>query len=128
MLQEDSIKTLELIQDNCTGIATPETLLRDTYQLECAYYKLDNSPIAADVLDLLDKYFKAISSVNEVIVDVHVYDDDGLSDDLTEKIRNCGWTFKVYKLGGNGVWWEGLVYNCLPDLIYLAVSKSSIVV
>jgi hypothetical protein len=36
MLQEDSIKTLELIQDNYTSLASLETSLRDTFRLECA--------------------------------------------------------------------------------------------
>ena len=49
-------------------------------------------------LDLLDARFKAISSLKEVIVDVHIYDDEGLSDDLRKKMRDCGWTIKVTKL------------------------------
>jgi hypothetical protein len=98
MLQEDSIKTLELIRDNCTGIAILETSLRDTFRLEFADYKLDSSPIAAEALELLDARFKAISSLKEVIVNVHVYDDEGLSDDLRKKMRDCEWTIKVTKL------------------------------
>jgi hypothetical protein len=98
MLQEDSVKTLELIRDNCTGIAILETSLRDTFRLKCADYRLDSSPIAAEALDLLDARFKAISSLKEVIVDVHIYDDEGLSDDLRKKMRDCGWTIKVTKL------------------------------
>jgi hypothetical protein len=98
MLQEDSIKTLELIRHNCTGIAILETSLRDTVRLECADYRLDSSPIAAEALDLLDARFKAISSLKEVIVDVHIYDDEGLSDDLRKKMRDWGWTIKVTKL------------------------------
>lgn len=66
--------------------------------MEYADYKLDSSPIAADALDLLDARFKAISSLKEVIVNVHVYDYEGLSDDLRKKMRDCGWTIKVTKL------------------------------
>jgi hypothetical protein len=99
MLQEDSIKTLELIRDNCTDIAMLETSLRDTFQLEYADHMLHSSLIAAEALDLLDARFKAIiSSLKEVIVDVHTYDDEGLSDDLRKKMRDCGWTIKVTKL------------------------------
>jgi len=98
MLQEDSIKTLELIRDNCTGIAILETSLRDTFRLEFADYKLDSSPIAAEALEMLDARFKAISSLKEVIVNVHVYDDEGLSDDLRKKMQDCEWTIKVTKL------------------------------
>jgi hypothetical protein len=98
VLQEDSIKILELIRDNCTGIATLETSLRDDFRLECVGYKLDSSPITVEALELLDARFKAILSLKVVIVDAHVYDDEDLSDDLMKKMRDCGWTIKVAKL------------------------------
>ena len=60
--------------------------------LERVDYKLDNSPMIAETLDLL------ISSLKEVIVNVHVYDYEGLSDDLRKMMRDCGWTIKVTKL------------------------------
>ena len=99
MLEEDSISTLELICDHYTNIATFETLVYDTFRLEYANYKLNNPPIAAEVLDLLDARFRAISSLKEVIVDVYIYDDNGLSDDLRKKMCDYGWTIKVTKLG-----------------------------
>jgi hypothetical protein len=105
VLQEDSSKTLELIRDNCTGIAILETSLRDTFELECADYTVDCSPIAAEALDLLDARFKVISSLEEVIVNVHIYDDEGLSDDLRKKMRDCRWTIKVTKLEKS--WYSG---------------------
>lgn len=46
---------------------------------------------------MLDARFKAISSLKEVIVDVRIDDDEGLSDDLRKKMRVCGWTIKVTK-------------------------------
>jgi hypothetical protein len=101
MLQEDSIKTLDLIRDSCKGIVILETWLRDPCPLEWVDYKFDSSPIAADALDLLDARFKTISSLEEVIVDVPVYSDDdqtrddALSNDLSKKMRDCGWTIKV---------------------------------
>ena len=60
MLKEDSIKTLELICDYYTNIAILETLVHDTFRLN---YKLDNSPIAAERLDLLVAHFRVISSL-----------------------------------------------------------------
>jgi hypothetical protein len=84
--QEDSMKMLELIRDNCTGIAILETLL-NKWPLEC--YK--------DVaLELLDTRFKAIPSLKEVIVQVHTYID--IRDDSLKRMRNYGWTIKVTKL------------------------------
>jgi hypothetical protein len=89
VLQEDSIKSMELIQDNCTSIATLEISLHITFRSEYA------AANAADALDLLDTRFKAISSLKEVIIDVHVYGDNSLRDDLREKMCDYGWTIKV---------------------------------
>ena len=56
---------------------------------------------------MLDAPFKAISSlIEEVSVDVNVYDDEGLSDDLRKKMCDCGWTIKVTKLDES---WYNLV-------------------
>ena len=66
--------------------------------LKCINYALNDSSIAAEALDLLDACFKAISSLKEVIVGVHIYDDEDLSDDLRKKMHDCGWTIKVTKL------------------------------
>jgi hypothetical protein len=103
MLQEDSIKILELIRNNCTSIATLEISLRDTLPLECADHKLDSSPIAAEALELLDARFKAISSLKEVVVDVHVYDYEVLSDNLMKKDARLRVDNQGYKTGRIGV-------------------------
>jgi hypothetical protein len=73
-------------------------LLNNTFPLECANYALDDSPIAAEALDILDTRFKAIPSLKEIIVNVHVYGEEDLSDDLMKKMRDCGWTVEVTKL------------------------------
>jgi hypothetical protein len=90
------IKNLELVQDTCTSITTLKLLLSNP--LECANYALNDSPIAAEALDLLDTRFKAIPSLKEIIVNIHVYGEEDLSDDLMKKMRDCGWTVKVTKL------------------------------
>jgi hypothetical protein len=95
-LHEAHIKNLELIRDTCTSIATLELLL--TFPLECANYALDDSPIAAEALDLLDTRFKAIPSLKEIIVNISVYGEEDLSEDLMKEMRDCGWTVEVTKL------------------------------
>jgi hypothetical protein len=90
-LEEDSIRTLELIRDNCTNIATLETSLQTTTTVELAIDALDSPRAAAEVLALVDARFKAISSLNEVIVNVY---DETPSDDLRKKMSNYGWTIE----------------------------------
>jgi hypothetical protein len=93
MLHEAYIKNLELIQDTCTSITTLELSL----PLDCAYYALGDSLIAAEALDLLNTRFKTISSLKEIIVNFQVYGGKDLSD-LMKRMRNCGWTVEVTKL------------------------------
>ena len=46
---------------------------------------------------MLDTRFKAIPSLKEIIVNIHVYGEEDLSDDLMKKMRDCGWTVEVTK-------------------------------
>jgi hypothetical protein len=96
-LHEAHIKNLELIRDTCTSITTLELSLSKTFPLDSANDALDDSPIVADALDLLDMRFKAVPSLKEIIVNVQVYGEEDLSDDLM-KMRDCGWTVEVTKL------------------------------
>ena len=94
-LQEDSIRTLELVRNNCTNIATLEMSLQTTTAMEFAIDALDSPRTAAEALVLVNARFKAISSLKEVIVNVY---DETPSDDLRKKIRGCGWIIKVTEL------------------------------
>jgi len=73
-------------------------LLSKTFPLDCANDTLDDSLIIADALDLPDMHFKAIPSLKEIVVNVQVYGEEDLSDDLMKKVRDCGWTVEVTKL------------------------------
>jgi hypothetical protein len=84
-LNDDSIKTLELIREKCTNIAILETSLRDIWPFES--YK------TSGLLELLDARFKAILSLKEVIVPISSYKVP--SNDLKKKMRDCGWTVNV---------------------------------
>ena len=94
---ELSVTKRTLMIWNSSEIPVQASLLSN-YSLECANYALDDSPIEAEALDLLDTRFKAIPSLKEVIVNVHVYGEEDLSDDLMKKMRDCGWTVEVTKL------------------------------
>ena len=66
-----------------------------------ANYAFDDSPIAAEALDLLDTRFKAIPSLKEIIVNFQVYaaeDPDDYPGDYPIKMRDRGWTVEVTKL------------------------------
>ena len=46
---------------------------------------------------MLNMLFKAIPSLKEIVVNVQVYGEEDLGDDL-KKMRDCGWTVEVTKL------------------------------
>ncbi|OBT46512.1 hypothetical protein VE00_03338 [Pseudogymnoascus sp. WSF 3629] len=85
-LHEAHIKNLDLIRDTC--ITTLELLILP----DCA---LNDSPVVAEALDLLDARFKTISSLKEIIV--NVYGGKDISD-LIKKMRDYRWTVVFTKL------------------------------
>ncbi|KAG4430265.1 hypothetical protein IFR05_014261 [Cadophora sp. M221] len=91
MFHEAHIKNLELIRDTCTSITTLELSVPP----DRANDVFDDSPIAAETLDLLDTRLKAIPSLKETVVNFQIYDDEDLSDDRMKKIRDRGWTVGV---------------------------------
>ncbi|OCK94777.1 uncharacterized protein K441DRAFT_659674 [Cenococcum geophilum 1.58] len=91
-LRENSIRTLELIRLNCPNITTLETSLETTNAMEVAINALDSPRAATEALALVDARFKAISPLEEVIVNVY---GEPPSDDLRKKIRDHAWTIKV---------------------------------
>jgi hypothetical protein len=80
---QEGIKTLDLIRDNCTGIAILETSLCYYWPVEC--YK-------GMALESLDTRFKAIPSLKEVIVNFFSEQDRGRS--VLKKMHSYGWTTK----------------------------------
>jgi len=98
-LREDSIRTLELIRLNCPNIITLETSLVTTDAMEVAINALDSPQAATEALALVDARFKAISPLEEVIVNVY---DKPPNDDLRKKIRDHAWTIKVTEHSDDG--------------------------
>ena len=93
-LHDAQIKNLELIRDACTGITALELAL----PVDLADYALlGGSPTAAEALDLFNRRFKDISSLQKVIVNLQVRGGEDLGD-LEKKVGDCGWTVEITKL------------------------------
>jgi hypothetical protein len=80
------IKNPKLVRDIYISITTLKILLSNL--LKYANYALDDSPIVIKTLNLLDTRFKAIPSLKEIIINIHVYGEEDLSDNLIKKIRD----------------------------------------
>lgn len=91
-LREDSIRILELIRNNCTNLAILEMSLQSTSARESAIDALDSPRAASEALALVDGRFKAIPSLEKIIVNVC---DEPCSHEVREKMRGCGWIIEV---------------------------------
>lgn len=91
-LQKESVQALKLIQNKCTNINTLELSLESTTEMEYTIDARDSPRIAAEALALADSHFRAISSLEDVIVNVYY---EAPSYDLREEMRGLGWKIEV---------------------------------
>lgn len=83
---------MRILKDNCANLITLETLLRIPWQLEYVGAGLSAPSMIAGVLEVVDARFKAIPSLEQVIVHIHNY--EGPSNDLSKEMSDCGWTIR----------------------------------
>ncbi|KAF2475817.1 uncharacterized protein BDR25DRAFT_339807 [Lindgomyces ingoldianus] len=93
-LHEAHIENLELIKKTCTKLKTLELLIPPGH----SNYGLDDWPIAAEALNILNAHIRTIHSLEEIIINFEEYPEDDPSDDLTKKMHNIGWTVRVIRL------------------------------
>lgn len=91
-LEDDSVRILAKIQSDCTKLGTLKTSLRSTNAMEVELDALDYPKIVDEGLALVDARFRAISSLQEIIVEVY---EDGPSDHIRREMKNHGWTNSV---------------------------------
>jgi hypothetical protein len=85
---DDSVRILAKIQSDCTRLVTLTTSLHSTNAMEVRLDALDYPTIVAEGLALVDARFRAISSLQEIIVEVY---EDGPSDQIRREMKNLGW-------------------------------------
>jgi hypothetical protein len=91
-LQDDGLRTLDLIRDKCQNIVTLETSLHTTTAMEICLDEAESPRAAEQALALVDARLKAIPSLQELLV--HVYDEP-INIPLREKMRDYGWIIKI---------------------------------
>jgi len=91
-LGDDSVRILAKIQSDCTNLSTLTTSLASTNAMEVKLDALGSPQIAGETLALVDARFRAISSLEEVVVEVY---EDGPSVDIRRKMEGHGWTINV---------------------------------
>jgi hypothetical protein len=91
-LDEGSIGILANIQSGCANLITLTTSLYSTNAMELRLDALDNPKIVTEALKLVDTRFRAISSLQEIIVGVY---EDGPSGYIRKKMESYGWTIST---------------------------------
>jgi hypothetical protein len=84
---------VELIRDTCSRITT----LEQWAPPDCAGWAFNESPTAAETLDLLESR-RAIPSLDEIVVNLQIYTEADLTENRMKKIRDCEWPVKIMKL------------------------------
>jgi hypothetical protein len=107
-LEEDSFAILANIHSDCTNLITLTTSLNSTNAMELELNGLDNSNIVTEALNLVNACFRAISSIQEIIVQVY---EDGPSDHTRITMKNHGWTVSTTEHVEEEDWDRGLSDN-----------------
>ncbi|TRX88805.1 hypothetical protein FHL15_010264 [Xylaria flabelliformis] len=91
-LSEKSVSFLAVIQSRCTNLTTLKTSLDMTYHRELGLidpYELGELEVVAEALQLVDTHFRAILSLQEIILEVYERD---ATDPIKRIVKNHGWT------------------------------------
>ena len=91
-LEDDSFAILANIQSCCTSLRALTTSPDSTNAMELRLDALDSPKVVAEALKLADTHFRAISSLQEIIVNVY---EDGPSDYIRRKMESHGWTISI---------------------------------
>jgi len=90
--EEDCVRILAKIQSDCSNLRTITTSPGSTNTMALELDVLDNPPIVVKALALVDSHFRAMTSLQEIIVEVY---EDCPSAALRREFESHGWTTKV---------------------------------
>ena len=87
-LEDDSVGILANIQGSCTSLSKITTSLHSTNTMELRLDALDSPKIVSEALKLVNTRFRAISSLQEIIVEVYEH---GPSGHIRREMESHGW-------------------------------------
>ncbi|KAL3417799.1 hypothetical protein PVAG01_10809 [Phlyctema vagabunda] len=97
VLERNDMAIVELVQEYCTNLITL-TAYRDIEDdMELILDEVDNQELITEALQQLDAHFRAIPSLQEIILEVH---EDGPSSDIRREVESLGWEINVIGFGG----------------------------
>ncbi|KAK4154705.1 hypothetical protein C8A00DRAFT_14217 [Chaetomidium leptoderma] len=91
-LQHGTIGILANIENGCANLRTITTSLQSTNRMQIRLDNLENPNVAAEALKLADTSFRAISSLQEIILQLP---GDTPMDHTRTVMGSCGWTLRM---------------------------------
>ncbi|KAH8774772.1 hypothetical protein F5883DRAFT_412127 [Diaporthe sp. PMI_573] len=91
-LEEDSVSILASIRNNCANLSTLTTSLYSTNAMEFRLDNLEHHTVANEALKLVDTHFRAIPSLQEIILEVY---EDGPNGHIRGRMKSHGWTLST---------------------------------
>lgn len=114
-LEEESLRALTKIQKYCTDLKSITATAPSTYWMGIQL-SVDSPSICDRALDLVDAHFRAITSLQEIVVEVY---DDGLESSLIGKMKSYGWTFRTVEIVEEEEWDNDRTWDQIEDDHYL---------
>ncbi|KAI1741212.1 hypothetical protein F4680DRAFT_447121 [Xylaria scruposa] len=98
-LDKDTVRLLATLQSRCTNLTTLSTFLYNTVS-RFATLEEPYDQLAAEALQLFDTHLRAISSLQEIILELW---QDDMSDQIRQIVESYGWTIMI---NSDGEDWE----------------------
>ena len=89
-LEHDSAGILANLKSGCVNLSKLITSVSSKNAMELSLDALDNSKVTGEALALVNTHFRAILSLQEIIVEVY---EDGLSDHARRVMKSHGWDY-----------------------------------
>jgi hypothetical protein len=112
ILEYGSLRTLKKIQAYCTNLKSISTTASTTYFMEIQLNSVDSPTIYGRALALVADHFRAITSLQEIVMEV--YDDD-LNSYIRSKMQSHGWILKVMEPVEEEEWVNDRIWDEIED-------------
>lgn len=114
-LEEESLRALTKIQEYCTDLKRITATAPSTYWMGIQL-SVDSPSICERALDVVDAHFRAITSLQEIVMEVY---DEGLESSLIGKMKSYGWTLRTVEIVEEEEWDNDRTWDEIEDDHYL---------
>ena len=92
ILDNDDIGILAKIQSSCANVTTLTISPYSTDAMGTMIEEQKEPKVVTEALELVNTHFRAISSLQEIIIEMH---EKGPSDHIQKEMEGCGWKIRI---------------------------------